>query len=658
VGTSAEGLEGADPEAPWADQTSPRTADAELEVFVAIERAEGENGPLILLATVAGASSTAEVEEGTTEAVLRVPVRDVELWWPTGYGPQPLYDVEVELGGQPLAVPREHAAIASVPRPLDRWHGRVGFRSVELDTRREQDGARLGFVINGRAISVRGANWIPDDCFVTRVGPDRYRRRLEEARAANMNLLRVWGGGIYESEDFYNSADELGLLVWQDFLLSCAAYSEEEPLRSEIEAETREAVTRLARHPSLAVWSGGNENIWGYEEWGWEQRLAGKTWGSDYYFGVLPAIVGELDPGRPYMAGSPWSFGYEAPPNDPRYGSVHVWDVWNRRDYTTYRDYKPQFVAEFGFQGPPAWSTLTTAISDRPLSTNTPNLVRHQKATNGMEKLARWLEPHFPEPRSFEDWHWATSLNQARAITLAVEYWRSLGSRCRGTIVWQLNDCWPVISWSAIDGAGRRKPLWYALRRVYADRLLTVQRGERGARSPDQLAAVAVNDSAKKWHAVYDVTRQDFGGAVLAKGEVTIGAEPGESVAAVLGRDLVNPDDATREVLVVSGDGHRALWFYQEDKDLALPSPGLAARLGRTADGYDVIVSATSLQRDVALLADRADPDATSDDMLFTLLPGESRCVRVRTAKDLDPALLLSPGVLRSANQLCHQDRR
>ena len=396
---------------------------------------------------------------------------------------------------------------------------------------------------------MRGANWIPDDCFVSRVGRERYRQRLEQARAANMNLLRVWGGGIYESEDFYELADELGILVWQDFLLACAAYPEEEPLRSEIEAEAREAVARLAKHPSLAVWSGGNENIWGHEEWHWELFLAGKTWGAGYYFDVFPAIVAELDPTRPYMPGSPCSLGADAGSNDPRHGSMHVWDVWNSRDYLAYREHKPQFVAEFGFQGPPTWSTLTRAVSDRPLTVSTPNLMVHQKAHDGTAKLARWLAPHFPEPASFEDWHWAMSLNQARAVTLAVEYWRSLAPRCRGAIVWQLNDCWPVISWAAIDGDGRLKPLWYALRHTYADRLLTVQPSPAqpapgqvlSGQAPSaqalsgELSVVAVNDGATTWQAQLEVVRQDFVGTVRAKGALTLVAGPGQSASAALG---------------------------------------------------------------------------------------------------------------------------
>jgi beta-mannosidase len=638
-------------EMPWADDGSPRTADAVVEFNVELVWAGQDDLPVCVVATVAGATVAATAEPGQATVVLGVPVPGVELWWPAGYGGQRLYEAAVYLDPDgPEGVTAQGA--------LGRWDGRIGFRSVALDIEPDARGKRFGIVVNGRSILVRGANWIPDDCFPSRVSRGRYRRQLERARAANCNLLRVWGGGIYESEDFYDAADELGLLVWQDFLLACAAYAEEEPLRSEFQAEVREAVTRLSAHPTLAVWSGGNESLWLHDDWGWDAQLGGQTWGPGYYLDMFPAIVGELDPTRPYMAGSPWSFTPDVYANDARFGSMHVWDVWNKKDYAAYREHQPQFVAEFGFQGPPAWSTLARAVSQRPLSPSAPAVVNHQKANDGMGKLARGLAPHFPEPHSFDDWHWAMSLNQARAVTLAIEYWRSLAPRCRGTIVWQLNDCWPVISWAAIDGDERLKPMWYALRRAHADRLLTIQPTPGGPVGTDRpwsegLSVVAINDSGQRWDAQVDLVRQSFDGEVLAQGTFTVTADPGQSVATVIGPDLVGPQDPNREVLVASSPGQRALWFYAEDKDLVLPAPALKARVEPADDGFDVVVEASTLQRDVAILADRVDPEAVCDDMLFTLLPGESRRVRVRTKNVIDPEELTGDRVLRSANQLC-----
>ncbi len=633
-------------EAPAAGPGSPVTAPAVLEAHVDIERGAGPGQELSIEVSVAGRSATQEVPAGASSVVVRLELPEVELWWPHGYGAQPLYDVEVALrsgGAEVLAT----------------WSCRTGFRSVQLDTGSDGRGSRLGFVVNGRAVNVRGANWVPDDCFPERVTRDRYRERLSQAVGANMNLLRVWGGGIFESEDFYGLADELGLMVWQDFLLACAAYAEEPPLAPLFEAEARQAVTRLSAHPSLAAWSGGNENIWGHEDWGWKDRLGELTWGAGYYYDVFPSIVGELDPTRPYMAGSPWSFGHDAHPNDDRFGSKHVWDVWNEKDYLSYREHQPQFVSEFGFQGPPTWSTLTRSLTARPLDLDMPELAVHQKAAEGNDKLARWAGLRFPQPEAFEDWHWATSLVQARAVALGVEYWRALVPRCRGTIVWQLNDCWPVVSWAAVDGDGRLKPLWYALRRVYGDRLLTIQPpevGEGGAGAG--LVLAVVNDSRSTWQAGIEVSRTSFTGEVLASTTVAVEVAPGASERRLLPAGVAGAGRRSGEVLVATCADKRALWFYAEDKDLELPPPSLSARWRRTPHGYAVEVEAGGIERDVALLADKVAPEAEVDDMLVTLLAGERHTFEVRSPELADPDALLAPAVLRSANQLVHPAAR
>lgn len=236
---------------------------------------------------------------------------------------------------------------------LDAWTRRIGFRTVEIDRSPDAQGTGFTFVVNGVRIFARGVNWIPDDVLPSRVTPERYRERLTQAAEANVDLVRVWGGGIYEDHAFYDVCDELGLMVWQDFLFACAAYPEEQPLRGEVEAEARDNVIRLMPHASLVLWNGNNENLWGFRDWDWEQPLVSNSWGEGYYLGMLPRIVAELDPTRPYTAGSPWSGSWEHHPNDPRHGTHHSWEVWNRQDYAEYRADVPRFCAEFGWQAPP-----------------------------------------------------------------------------------------------------------------------------------------------------------------------------------------------------------------------------------------------------------------------------------------------------------------
>ena len=608
-----------------------------LHVHVDVERAPGHDGTLTVTAEVAGRTADVLLAPGTTSATVALEVDDVALWWPVSHGDQPLYPVRVRLEEQGAG--------------LDAWSGEVGFRSVALDTTPDAEGTPFSLVVNGVPVFGRGLNWIPDDCFPTRVSAERYATRLTEAVDVGANLVRVWGGGIYESDDFYAACDRLGLMVWQDFLFACAAYAEEEPLRSEVEAEARDAVTRLSPHPSLVLWNGNNENIWGHADWGWAEELDGRTWGWGYYTDLLPRVVAELDGSRPYCPGSPYAMTPDAHPNDPAHGPTHIWDVWNQTDYTHYRDSPPRFVAEFGWQAPPTWATLTRAVHDEPLAPGSPGMRAHQKAVGGDLKLSRGLAPHLPEPGTFADWHWAMSLNQARAVRLGVEHLRSWSPRCSGAIWWQLNDCWPVTSWSVVDGDGRRKPSWYALRDAFADRLVTVQPRPR-PEAPDTLAVVLVNDSATPWAGVARVRRLGLDGSVRAEVAVPYDVAPRSTVTLPLDPDVSTAADPAGEVLLAEVDGLRGWWWFAEDRDAALPGQDLAARAYAAPGGYEVMVTAGSLVKDLAVLADRVAPDARADAMLLTLLPGESATIGVRASEGLDPDVLLDPLVLRCANQL------
>lgn len=612
------------------------TVDADgtgrVAVHADVQRAHPE-GDLVLVARAAGQERGVTVPAGATSAVVELTVPDAPLWWPVGYGDQPLHDLHVTL-------------TTATGAPLGEYHRRIGFRTITVDTAPDDTGTPFTFVVNGKPVFAKGANWIPDDHFLTRVTRDRLARRIDQAVGANLNLLRVWGGGIYESEDFYQLCDERGVLVWQDFPFACACYPEEEPLWSEVEAEAREQVTRLTPHPSLALWNGNNENMWGYTDWGWSDQLDGRTWGLRYYTELLPAIVAELDPTRHYSPGSPHSPG-DHHPNDADHGSRHEWDVWNSVDYTHYRDQVPRFCAEFGFQGPPTWATLTRWVHDQPLTPTSPVFLAHQKADDGNGKLDRGFAPHLPAPADFTDWHWTTQLNQARAVAFGIEHFRSWWPRTAGAVVWQLNDCWPVTSWAAVDGDERVKPLWHALRHAFAPRLLTVQ--PRDGRP----VLVAVNDHDEPWTGELALSRQTFAGVELAGARLALDV-PARSVAHVeLAERLLTPDDPRQEVLVATTAEARATHLFAEDRELAYRADALTATATPVPGGYRVEVTAAAFARDITLLPDRLAPDAVADTALVTLLAGETATFQVRTSAALDPAALTTAPVLRSVNDLC-----
>jgi beta-mannosidase len=566
----------------------------------------------------------------SVRAVLRVP--DAALWYPAGHGDPVLHDLQITVGADGVT--------------LDERGHRVGFRSVAAVTEPDDAGTAFRLEVNGETVLVRGANWIPDDAFPHRVDRARYAHRLDQAQFAGINLIRVWGGGIFESDDFYAECDERGILVWQDFLFACAAYAEEEPLWSEVEAEARDNIVRLGAHPSLVVLNGNNENSWGRQDWGWEARLDGRTWGAGYYYDLLPRLVSELAPHIAYTPASPFSPDPEAPQNDAAHGTTHIWDLWNEKDWPHYRDDRPRFVAEFGWQGPPTWATLTESLHDDPLTPESPGMLVHQKAIKGNDKLTDGLVSHFPLPNRMEDWHWAMSLNQAVAVRTAIEWFRSLTPHNTGSIVWQLNDCWPVTSWAAVDGYGREKPLLHALRAAHAERLLTVQPEDDG------LFVALVNDTAGPWSGRLEVERRRYDGQLLARTafDVSVGARAAERVR--LSTELTTPFSRSGEMLVVTFDDHRALWFFAAYRDSELPDPELRVDARPVQGGWDVDITARRLAREVTLLVDRIDAEARADRALLTLLPGETARIHVTGADNAAPAAFADATVLRSANDL------
>jgi len=617
-----------------------------LRVGVEVERSGlGAAGALLLRVTVDGlpgrpegiaAESTIAPDRDGGGVEIEVPAAPV--WWPAGHGEHPLAGVTVEL-------------FEAIPggAPLDVVTRRVGFRSVALDESPDPAGSRFALVVNGREIFVLGLNWIPEEHLLTRLTRQHYVDAVDRAVAANANLLRVWGGGIYESDEFYDVCAERGIMVWQDFLLACAAYAEEEPIRSEILAEARENVARLSGQAALVIWNGGNENIWGHEDWNWKQPLGGKTWGAGYYYEEFPAILAELDPTRPYHPGSPSSPGFDPEvvhPNDERHGTRHEWEAWNRQDYTWHDRYRPRFCSEFGWQAPPAWATLTAAIAPGDLHKESAAFRLHQKAEDGNGKIDRGLAHHMRIPEDFPGWHWAAQLNQARATTHAVHHLRSHAPHTMGSILWQLNDCWPVTSWAVVDGAGRLKPAWYALRRAYAPRLIGFQARD-GA-----LALVAVNDTDQPWTGRARLRRVGFDGTELAGLSLDLHVAARSVTTTPLPADVLAVGDVTSEVLVADIDMLRVTHLFAEDTDLAYEPEPLTARTAHTDGGYQVTVTAVSFARDVVLLADRVAPDAVVDEMLVDLLPGESMTFTVRTSTPVAPDDLTAPAVLRCANAL------
>ena len=545
---------------------------------------------------------------------MSVSVPDVELWWPAGYGEQPLYDVEVRLAASGVV--------------LDEAHRRVGFRTVAWDSTPDDAGTPFTLHVNDVPVFVKGANWIPDDAFPVRVDRARYERRLRQARAATpqphprVGRRHLRGRRLLRRRRRARPADLAGLPLRVRGLRRGGAAALARSRRR------RATTSRASRHhASLVLLTGNNENLWGYEDWGWKLRLDGKTWGAYYYYDLLPSVVAELAPLVPYAPGSPFSPGDDGQhPNAEQHGTMHIWDLWNQKDWPHYRDYTPRFVAEFGWQGPPTWSTLTRSISDQPLTPESPGMIVHQKAMEGNVKLTNGLIAHYRLPEDMETWHWAMQLNQANAISTALEHFRSHAPHTAGAIVWQLNDCWPVTSWAAIDGDEHPKPLFYALRNAFAPRVVTIQPRDEG------LVVAVVNDTGDEWTGDLRITRRDYAGAVLRR------AHRHPCTARRARRDDRRDPGCRRrpratprsELIVAELDGVRGLWFFGEPRDSALEPPRVSVEVAAHPAGVEITLTAHNLVRELTLLVDKIVPDAVAEEGLVTLLPGESTTILVR----------------------------
>lgn len=450
-----------------------------VEAHVAAETAGPHKGKLqarvaLSLRGERVAQATAAVNRGKAEVSLAVD--KPQRWWPRGMGDQPLYDVAVELldeGG----------------RVIDVRHKRIGLRTLELVREKDKWGESFHFACNGVPFFVKGANWIPADTFIPSLTENDYRDLIHSAADAHMNMLRVWGGGIYEQDWFYDLCDEMGLCVWQDFMFACGTYPGfDAEFRDNVREEARDNVRRLRHHACLALWCGNNELEQGLVDDTWTDSAMSWTDYKKLFDTLLPGVVKEFDPDTTYWPSSPHSpIGNRRNFNDPTCGDAHLWSVWHARmPYEWYRTTEHRFVSEFGFQSFPEPRTVATYT--RPQDRNVTSYVmeRHQRSGIGNSVIIGYMLDWFGLPTGFDNTLWLTQILQGLAIKYAVEHWRRHMPRTMGSIYWQLNDCWPVASWSSIDSLHRWKALHYAAKKFHAPLLVSgVEVPAAGAQTVD-----------------------------------------------------------------------------------------------------------------------------------------------------------------------------
>lgn len=534
-------------------------------------------------------------------------VSDIQAWYPRGYGAQPLYDVVISS--------RE-----------DSWSSTVGFRRVSQLQEIKGDRREFGLAINGERIWLKGVNWIPDDPFPSRITREQYRAKIENLKEIGVNAIRVWGGGVYESDLFYQICDAEGILVWQDFLFACAAYSEDPETAAEVEAEARENISRLSKYVSLFMWCGNNECLEGHQNWGWQEELQGRPWGAHYYFTLLPQLLAEVDPSRIYIPGSPFAVDGSDVMSELS-GTNHIWDVWNRRKYQGYESYSPSLAAEFGYNGPASWPTLTNALHIRDIDPQNEGVIGHQKAFKGMENIENGLAWEFAEPpKSGALWYFAAQLVQARAVEVGVKHFRTLYSSCSGSFLWQFNDMWPALSWAILDSNFMRKPAWYSLRSAYADLVVHIDGESRTIKilneGPARDELMSINFA---WAdgTVHHILEQDLH---LPSREV---------ISIPLGID----QDSDHYIVVDCG-GVRASRYCRDVPIPVLPQADYQLSRDQIGDEVRFTISANNLIVDLSVMPEFVIEDFSLSENRKTLLAGESTTFTVRCASESDAKLL------------------
>lgn len=564
------------------------------------------------------------------QAMAGIVVENPKLWWPNGYGSQPLYWVEVELLGTESAGSGQPGSTAV----LDVWRRRIGLRTMTMHIGKDQYGEQFCHEVNGVKIFAMGADYIPEDNILPRVTAKRTYELLLQAKNANYNCIRVWGGGNYPYDAFWDACDELGLIVWEDFMFACAVYNLTEEFEENITAELIDNIKRIRHHASLGLWCGNNEmEMFVLAGDGWVNKPSQK---SDYvkmYEYILPKIVKEYDPNTFYWPASPSSGGAFDAPNDENRGDVHYWDVWHgNRPITEYRKFYFRYVSEFGFQSFPSLKTCETFTLPGDRNIFSYVMEKHQRNSSANGKIMNYMEQTFLYPTDFDTVLYASQLLQAEAIRYGVEHFRRNRGRCMGTVVWQLNDCWPVASWSSIDYCGRWKALHYYEKRCFAPVLLSC--AEEGILTQD------TNPNAQPYEVkksirlnVANETMQDIQVTVRwalrnAKAEILREKEAEISVPALTSAWLPKEDLADAELYsnYVSFDCYHSgerisggTVLFTAPKQFRFEDPDLRVR----AEGEELVISACAYARSVEIL-NEAD-DLLLEDNYFDMNAGERR---------------------------------
>lgn len=548
----------------------------------------------------------------------KIPLNIIEpkRWWCNGLGEAFLYNFSFTLAKKSGAV--------------DTKTINIGVRTIELVREKDQTGESFYFKLNGKPVFIKGANYIPSDNFLPRMQENEIISDVLLAKNANMNMLRVWGGGNYADDAFYNSCDENGILIWQDFMFACAMYPGDSAFINNVRAEATQQIIRLRTHPCIALWCGNNENDEGWKNWGWQKQYhysksdSSKIW-NDYlklFDDVLPTVVNTLSPKTNYVGSSPkigWGHAESL-----KEGDSHYWGVWwGNEPFETYEKKIGRFMSEYGFQSMPDISTIKKFTPSNELNFNSSSIKNHQKHPTGYATIANYMKRDFIVPDEFEKYIYVSQLLQARGMQIAVEAHHRHKPYCMGTLVWQLNDCWPVTSWSSYDYYKKPKALYYELKKLYAQVSIIIYATEQ-----NDYKALLLNDKSEPIDGNFEICLKDFYGKIILKktSEVSLAAGEHGVFGMISKTDMAdnNLKQIYIEAIYTDKDKSeiRKQYYFVSPKDLQLPKPQLEWN-------YDEKSQILSLKSKVLVKNLRLNNEFKYlDDNYFDLSPNEEKRIK------------------------------
>jgi len=617
------------------DEVSNEKAALSGHVTVNAENAGTYQVSLDIKGADAGIEREVELEAGNNKVPFEFEMKDPNLWWTNGLGEPHLYDFEFSL--------------ASGKQILDHHAMEYGVRTLELVQEKDEAGRSFHFELNGIPVFMKGANTIPPETLTPAAGKDRYKRLIGNAKAAHMNMLRVWGGAIYAEDYFYDLCNRNGILVWQDFMFACALQPGDEDHLENIRKEAEYNVKRLRNNPSLAMWCGNNENFHGWHEWGWQdlynEEERAFVWNTyeNIFHDILPETVEELDPSRSFWPSSPMAYGKEKA--DRKSGDEHDWTIWfGQEPFTSYGGDVPRFVSEYGMQSFPSINTIKEFTKEQDRDWNT-TVMRHRQrgqmpyiepGFDGNDMIRWYMAQYHDVPEDFEDFVYVSQLVQARAYKTAIESHRRNMPHCMGSLYWQLNDSWPTISWSTVDYYGRWKASHYAVRDANEEVILSP------VEEDGEVKVYAVSDRLSSIQGELTVKVIDFMGEEIFSEVQDVNVEANDA-GVIYNRpmpEVVGGADRSSVVAVVELRSNREkiannLLYFERPKNLDLPKENLGMGAKKTEDGYQLTANTDRIAKNVYLQT----PDGSGhfSENFFDLLPGERKVIELKVDKEIDP---------------------